>query len=248
VKSTENLNKLFQMEKIKIVLGITYLCLVLTFLMLFLMNFSLNEITEYDFIKTNSQFILNLKNSNLFISILLTILFIIIWVLLLGFGSPVALLSGYIFGKWLGTIIAAFSLSIGALMLYLIANFFFKDLIKKKFSLKYIYLIEKFKKQEFLYFFIYRFVGGIPFFIANILPTLFNIKIKNYFFGTLFGIFPQIFIMVSMGSGIEKIISNNLNKPSFYQILSSPNIYYPIIAFIIIFLLAYFTKKIIFKK
>ena len=248
VKSTENLNKLFEMEKIKIVLGITYLCLVLTFLMLFLMNFSLNEITEYDFIKTNSQFILNLKNSNLFISILLTILFIIIWVLLLGFGSPVALLSGYIFGKWLGTIIAAFSLSIGALMLYLIANFFFKDLIKKNFSLKYIYLIEKFKKQEFLYFFIYRFVGGIPFFIANILPTLFNIKIKNYFFGTLFGIFPQIFIMVSMGSGIEKIISNNLNKPSFYQILSSPNIYYPIIAFIIIFLLAYFTKKIIFKK
>ena len=94
VKSTENLNKLFEMEKIKIVLGITYLCLVLTFLMLFLMNFSLNEITEYDFIKTNSQFILNLKNSNLFISILLTILFIIIWVLLLGFGSPVALLSG----------------------------------------------------------------------------------------------------------------------------------------------------------
>ena len=236
------------MEKIKIVLGITYLCLVLTFLMVFLMNFSLNEITDYDFIKTNSQFILSLKNSNLFISILLTILFIVIWVLLLGFGSPVALLSGYIFGKWLGTIIATFSLSIGALMLYLIASFFFKDFIKKKFSLKYIYLIEKFKKQEFLYFFIYRFVGGIPFFIANILPTLFNIKIKNYFFGTLFGIFPQIFIMVSMGSGIEKIISNNLNKPSFYQILSSPNIYYPIIAFIIIFLLAYFTKKIIFKK
>jgi Uncharacterized conserved protein len=216
--------------------------------MVFLMNFSLNEITDYDFIKTNSQFILSLKNSNLFISILLTILFIVIWVLFLGFGSPVALLSGYIFGKWLGTIIATFSLSIGALMLYLIANFFFKDFIKKKFSLKYIYLIEKFKKQEFLYFFIYRFVGGIPFFIANIIPTLFNIKIKNYFLGTFFGILPQIFIMVSMGSGIEKIISNNLNKPTFYQILSSPNIYYPIILFIIIFLLAYFTKKIFFKK
>ena len=72
-------------------------------------------------------------------------------------------------------------------------------------------IIEKFKKQEFLYFFIYRFVGGIPFFIANILPTLFNIKIKNYFFGTLLGIFPQIFVLVSMGSGIEKIISNNLD-------------------------------------
>ena len=168
--------------------------------------------------------------------------------MLLGFGSPVALLSGYIFGKWLGTIIAALSLSTGALVLYLIANFFFKDFVKKKFSSKYIYLIEKFKKQEFLYFFIYRFVGGIPFFIANILPTLFNIKIKNYFFGTLLGILPQIFVLVSMGSGIEKIISNNLDKPSFYQILGSPDIYYPIIAFIIIFLLSFFIKKFIYKK
>ena len=46
------------MKKIKIVLGITYLGLVLTFLMLFFMNFSLNEITNYEFIKKNSQFIL----------------------------------------------------------------------------------------------------------------------------------------------------------------------------------------------
>ncbi len=236
------------MKKIKIFLGITYLCLVLTFLMVFLMNFSINEITNYDFIKNNSQFILNLKNSNLIVSILLTTVAIIIWVLLLGFGSPVALLSGYIFGKWLGTVIATFSLTIGATLIYLIANFFFKDLINQTFYSKYIFLIEKFKKREFLFFFIFRFVGGIPFFIANILPTLFNIKIKNYFFGTLFGILPQIFIMVSMGSGIEKIISNNLNPPSIYQIITSPDIYYPIIAFIIIFFIAFFVKNFIYRR
>ena len=51
-----------------------------------------------------------------------------------------------------------------------------------------------------------------------------------------------------MGSGIEKIISNNLDKPSFYQILGSPDIYYPIIAFIIIFLLSFFVKKFIYKN
>ena len=67
-------------------------------------------------------------------------------------------------------------------------------------------------------------------------------------FGTLLGIFPQIFVLVSMGSGIEKIISNNLDKPSFYQILGSPDIYYPITAFIIIFLLSLFVKKFIYKK
>tara|TARA_B100001750_G_C15323440_1_gene503421 strand:- start:418 stop:858 length:441 start_codon:yes stop_codon:yes gene_type:complete len=140
-------------KKIKIILGITYLCLVFTFLMIFFMNFSLNEITNYEFIKKNSQFILNLKNSNLIISVLLSFIIIVIWVLLLGFGSPVCLLGGYIFGKWIGTIIVVFSLTVGATMLYIIANFFFKNFIKEKFSSKYYYLIEKFKKQEFLFFF-----------------------------------------------------------------------------------------------
>ena len=47
--------------------------------------------------------------------------------------------------------------------MYLFANFFLKELIKEKFEKKFSNLIEKFKKNEFLYFFIYRFVGGIPF-------------------------------------------------------------------------------------
>tara|TARA_Y100001970_G_C14013424_1_gene739692 strand:+ start:49 stop:768 length:720 start_codon:yes stop_codon:yes gene_type:complete len=235
-------------KKIKIILGITYLCLVFTFLMIFFMNFSLNEITSYEFIKKNSQYILDLKNSNFTISILLSFIFIVFWVMLLGFGSPVCLLGGYIFGKWIGTVIVIFSLTVGASIVYLIANFFFKNFINEKFSSKYSFLIEKFKKQEFLFFFVYRFVGGIPFFIANILPTLFNVKIKNYFFGTLLGMMPQAFIMVSLGSGIEKIISSNLDKPTFFQILTSPEIYYPIIAFLAIFLIAILVRKFIYNK
>ena len=75
-----------------------------------------------------------------------------IWVSLLGFGSPFLLISGILFGKWIGTFISVLSISIGALILYSIANFFFKDLVhnllEKRFS-KYIHL---FKKNEFNYF------------------------------------------------------------------------------------------------
>ena len=55
-------------------------------------------------------------------------------------------------------------------------NYFFRDLIKEKFSSKFHFLINKFKENELLYFIIYRFIGGIPFAISNLLPTLFNIK------------------------------------------------------------------------
>ena len=71
-------------------------------------------------------------------------------VLLLGFGSPILLISGFIFGKWFGFIYAVLGLSIGATLLYMFANYFFKNLIEEKFSKRFSYLTEKFKKNEFL--------------------------------------------------------------------------------------------------
>ena len=186
---------------------------------------------------------MTIKESNYFIVSFLFLTFTIVWVLLLGFGAPIFLLGGFIFGKWLGTLLVVFGLSIGATILYIFANYFFKDLIKKKFSIKYSNLNEKFKQNEFLYFLIYRFIGGIPFFISNILPTLFNIKIRNFFFGTLIGMAPQLFVGTTIGSGIEKIINKNEEPPKFLDILTSSEIYIPILGFIFLIILAFFFKK-----
>ena len=111
--------------------------------------------------------------------------------------------------------------------------------MKKKFS----FLKEKIEKNEFFYLLLYRFIGGIPFFIANILPVLFNIKIKNYFFGTLIGILPQLFIITSLGSGFENIIESNLNAPSFIELIFSKEIYIPILSLLILVIIIFFVKK-----
>ena len=168
--------------------------------------------------------------------------------MLLGFGSPVALLSGFIFGKWVGTLVVVVSISIGALILYIIIKFFFKDLIESKFPKKMFFLKDLFKKNEFFYFLVYRFIGGIPFAIANTIPAIFNVKNKNYFFGTLIGMTPQLFIVVSLGSGVEKIINENSLPPTFFEMLLSKEIYLPIVAFIILLIMGLFLKKIIYSK
>ena len=121
--------------------------------------------------------------------------------------------------------------------------FFFKEFIREIFGKRFYNLTQKFKKNEFLYFLIYRFIGGIPFFIANILPSLFNIKIKNYFFGTLIGMIPQLFILVSLGNGLEKIINNNSAPPSFINLITSQEIYVPITGFLFLVLIIFFIKK-----
>ena len=230
-------------KKIKIILGIIYFLIVSIFLWSFFSNFSIDEITSYEFIRKNRDSLLGFKESNFFFIIFLFIVMTVIWVLLLGFGSPVALIGGFIFDKWIGTFVVSFSLTVGATCMYLFSNFFLKELIKEKFEKKFSNLIEKFKKNEFLYFFIYRFVGGIPFFIANILPTLFYVKIRNYFFGSLLGMMPTIFVFASLGSGLEKIINENMEAPSFFELATSNEIYIPIVGFLFLVILAFIIKK-----
>ena len=123
-----------------------------------------------------------------------------------------------------------------------------KLIFVEKFLDKFKNLETKFKNNEFIFFLIYRFVGGIPFPIANLLPALFNVKLKNYFFGSFLGIMPQAFIVASLGSGIEKIIKNNDSPPSIMELLLSSEIYLPIIGFIFLIFLTIILKKIYYKS
>jgi len=235
-------------KKIKIFLGLTYILIIISFLWVFFDKFSLNEFTSYEFIKNNIDYFNQLKNKNFLIISLLFFIFTVLWVLLLGFGSPILLLSGFIFGKWFGFIYAVLGLSLGATLLYIFANYFLKDLVEEKFSKKFSNLNEKFKKNEFIFFIIYRFVGGIPFQIQNILPVLFNVKLKNYFFGSVLGMTPQIFVGATLGAGINEIIQKNIEVPSLIDLLFSQEIYVPIIAFVILIIIGIIIKNIFYKN
>ena len=235
-------------KKIKIFLGSAYILIVSIFLWFFFSKFSFQDFSSYELIRDNRDTLEQVKNSNIFISSILFLLGTIIWVLLLGFGSPVFLVGGFIFGKWLGTLIIVFGLSIGATFLYMFANYFLKDLIEEKFSSRFNNLTEKFKENEFTFFLIYRFIGGIPFFISNILPTIFNVKIRNFFLGSVIGMTPQLFVGASLGAGLNKILEENSEAPSLLQLLLTPDIYLPIIGIMTLILIGFLLRKKFYSK
>jgi uncharacterized membrane protein YdjX (TVP38/TMEM64 family) len=236
-------------KKIKIFIGLSYLVVICLFLFFFFSKFSLQELTSYDFIRKNRSYFFELKNSNVFLISIIFLLLVVLWVFpFLGFGSPVALLGGFIFGKWIGTLIVVLGLSIGATCLYMFGNYFLKDLIKEKFLKKFKTLEIKFKKSEFLYLLIYRFIGGIPWQLSCLIPTVFNVKIKNFFFATLIGIIPQIFLAVSIGSGLEKLIDQNSKIPRITDIIFSADIYVPILAFFGLILTTIILRKLFYKN
>ena len=235
-------------KKVKITLGLFYLLVVSSFLYFFLSKFTLEELTSYEFIKNNRDYFFGLKQTNLFLISLVFLISTIIWVVMAGFGLPAALLAGFIFGKWLGTFILVIGMTIGASILYILGNYFFKEMIKKKFLNKFKNLEMKFKKSEFIYLLVYRFIGGIPFALSNVLPCIFNVKIHNFFWATLIGLTPQLFLIVSIGSGLEKIIEQNLEAPRIIDLIYSPDIYIPTLTFLALIIITIIAKKIFYKN
>ena len=167
--------------------------------------------------------------------------------MLQGFGSILILASGFLFGAYLGTIIIVITLALGSSLTYIVANYFFKDLIQEKFTNKFKFIEKKIKSNEFFVIFMLRIIGGIPIQIQNILPVLFNVKLKNFFLGSI-GFVPQVFVFVSLGAGLESQIKKNEEPPSFLELITSFEIYGPIIAFFFLLIFAFLLRKIFYKN
>ena len=99
-----------------------------------------------------------------------------------------------------------------------------------------------------MYFTLFRFTGGgMPFAIQNVLPVIFDMKIKKYFFSTLIGIVPSVFIMSSIGAGFGNFIGKN-NSIVWIDLIKDPDIYFPILIFVIVFVLTASINKIFFNN
>ena len=231
-------------KNFKLFLGFTYLLLLAVFLYFIFSNIQINRLNDFSYYKELQLGLDNFISSNLLINIIYFFTFAIVWVALLGFGTPILIFSGILFGKWIGTIISIISISIGALALYSIANFFFSDIVKKILEKKFKKYIKLFQKNEFYFFLLYRFVGGlgVPFFLQNVFPVLFNMKKNNYFFSSLFGFVPGFFVFNTIGAGLNTYIEKSENF-SFLQLVLTPEIYFPILMFIILIILSLVIKK-----
>ena len=60
--------------------------------------------------------------------------------------------------------------------------------------------------------------------------------------------FPQIFIATSLGAGLGEIIENNLELPTFTDLIFSPEIYLPLFGFIFLVVLGFIAKKFFYEK
>ena len=234
-----------RLSKIKIFLGLAYLSIVSLVVIAFF-YFGANTFLSPSYLVENKNYIFELRDQNLFLISSVYFFFSIIWVFLMGFGTPLVIFAGFAFGTILGSILSIFSFTIGATLLYLFANHYFKDLVEKYLGTKYASIKQNVNQNELSYFFSLRVIPGIPFPIKNLLPVLFNMKLKNFFLATLFGEAAPIVISVSIFSGLSNAFESD--KDLNLNLLFSPEIFFPLLALAMMSLIANFVKKKYFNK
>ena len=235
-------------KNIKIILGSIYLIILIIFLYFLFSKFDVSRINDFSYYKDIQTDLDNIVGKNLYFNLIIFFIFSVFWIMLLGFGSPILILSGVIFGKWIGTFISLISISVGSLCLYIIGSYFFSDLINIILKNKFNKFIERFQKNEFYYFLAFRAAGGlgIPFGLQNLLPVIFKIKNYNYFFASFFGFIPHFFIWNAIGAGINNFIKE-ADEFSMLNLIMSKEIYVPILIFMILFAFSLLIKKRFFN-
>jgi len=149
-------------------------------------------------------------------SVVICILIIAIMISLMGPITPVCILAGFYFGLYVGLLIAIIGEVIGAVIVFLYARYFFKAYILKQFGERFKNFKDGFNRNSISYLLFIRVIGGVPFGIQNLLPAVMDMKFRDYFIATMFGVIPWAYILVSMGNGSQNIWKHKVSHPVTY--------------------------------
>ena len=122
-------------------------------------------------------------------------------------GLVLSLTTGFIFGRWVGTLLAVLAATIGATLVFLAARYLFADAARRRMGALGEKISAGFTENALNYLLFLRLVPVFPFFLVNLAPAFTNISLRTYVLGTLVGIIPGTFVYVNLGQTLGRIDS-----------------------------------------
>ena len=128
-------------------------------------------------------------------------------------GTPLTLLSGSLFGKLFGTIIALIGNTLGATAAFLLSRYVFRDYVSAHILSNYPKIKsydEKIKHKGFSTVMAPRLNPLLPFNVLNFLLWVTSITLKKYILGSFIGMIPGTFIFVYFGESLRMLSAFNI--------------------------------------
>ena len=111
------------------------------------------------------------------------------------------ILASFFYDVFLGTVLLVTAKSIGSTSMYLFLKSYFKSEIKNYLKKKKIIsnnIYKKINNRKIFFFIFIRMIPAIPYQITDLLPIVFNMNVKSYFFTKFIGSFLSNLIIINM--------------------------------------------------
>ena len=137
--------------------------------------------------------------------------FAVIYALAVAFSFPAAsiltLFAGFLFGWLLGGALVAVAATVGASLVFLAARSALGDFLSRRLGGRVSQMAKGFEKDAFGYLLVLRLAPIFPFWVVNIAPALFNVRLGVYALATFIGILPGTFAYAYLGHGLDSVLS-----------------------------------------
>ena len=142
-------------------------------------------------------------------------------------GAVLTLAGGFLFGAFLGAALVLGAATLGACIVFLAARTALGDLLKRRAG-PFLQRMERgFRNDGFHYLLVLRLIPLFPFWLVNLVPAFFGMRLSTYALATLIGIAPATIIYASLGSGLGSVFDAG-ETPDF-GLLLAPQLLLPLI-------------------
>ncbi len=203
----------------------------------------LRDYLSFDVLKENRESLLAWRDENYFLAVAT---YLLAYVLLVAFSIPGAaimtLTGGFLFGLIPGTLLTVFGATIGASCIFIAAKTSLGASLKERAGPWMAKFEKSFQENEISFLFLLRLVPALPFFIANLLPAFFGVKLITYIWTTFLGILPGTAVYTSIGTGLGEVFAKGGDLS--LNIFSDPAVWGPFVGLITLAILPIIIKKI----
>lgn len=139
------------------------------------------------------------------------LVFIMLYVVVVAFSLPVATLmtlaGGFLFGALAGGLYSVVGATLGSAILFLAARTVLGEWLAKRAGPGLARLRRGFERHALSYLLALRLVPLFPFFVVNLAPAFFGMKLRAYMLATFLGIMPATFVYALAGSGLDHLLA-----------------------------------------
>ncbi|TNC12814.1 TVP38/TMEM64 family protein [Methylobacterium terricola] len=116
-------------------------------------------------------------------------------------------LCGFLFGPVLGALVSIASATTGAVIVFSIGRTAAGEVLLRRAGSRLGRLAEGFRRDAFSYVMVLRLLPVFPFWMTNLAPAIFGVRLRTFALATLIGISPGAFIYASAGAGVETVVA-----------------------------------------